>query len=187
VYWIAVSEVLGQRGLKVFLVDARQMKYVPARERRAGLPVAAASDLMSQGYLRAAFRPGEQVCVVRAVASPARRTAGRGGQLGAIKVLVSPKSTVQGTASLHRVGATHPRRRSQRQDCAAPAREAVAATPCVVRAGCGALRSQRLTIRTVSGVPMRGAAELRALREVARLLRPRLVPHRADRSSGRRP
>ena len=27
VYWIPVFEVLEQRGLKVFLVDARQMKY----------------------------------------------------------------------------------------------------------------------------------------------------------------
>lgn len=29
VYWIPVFEVLEQRGLKVWLVDARQMKYVP--------------------------------------------------------------------------------------------------------------------------------------------------------------
>ena len=32
VYWIPVFEVLEQRGLKVFLVDARQMKYVPGRK-----------------------------------------------------------------------------------------------------------------------------------------------------------
>ncbi len=31
VYWIPVFEVLEQRGLKVWLVDARQMKYVPGR------------------------------------------------------------------------------------------------------------------------------------------------------------
>ena len=29
VYWIPVYEVLERRGLKVWLVDARQMKYVP--------------------------------------------------------------------------------------------------------------------------------------------------------------
>ena len=33
VYWIPVHEVLEQRGLKVWLVDARQMKYVPGRKR----------------------------------------------------------------------------------------------------------------------------------------------------------
>ena len=32
VYWIPVYEVLEQRGLKVWLVDARQMKYVPGRK-----------------------------------------------------------------------------------------------------------------------------------------------------------
>ena len=32
VYWIPVYDVLEQRGLKVWLVDARQMKYVPGRK-----------------------------------------------------------------------------------------------------------------------------------------------------------
>ena len=32
VYWIPMYEVLEQRGLKVWLVDARQMKYVPGRK-----------------------------------------------------------------------------------------------------------------------------------------------------------
>ena len=32
VYWIPVYEVLEQCGLKVWLVDARQMKYVPGRK-----------------------------------------------------------------------------------------------------------------------------------------------------------
>ena len=32
VYWIPVFEVLEQHGLKVWLVDARQMKYVPGRK-----------------------------------------------------------------------------------------------------------------------------------------------------------
>src|SRR6202051_3684070 len=45
VYWIPVYEVLEQRGLTVWLVDARQMKYVPGRkERRPGLPMAAEAD-----------------------------------------------------------------------------------------------------------------------------------------------
>ena len=67
VYWIPVYEVLEQRGVKVRLVDARQMKYVPGRK----------SDVqdcqwlqksMSLGFLRAAFRPDDEVCVVRAAA-----------------------------------------------------------------------------------------------------------------------
>ena len=32
VYWIPVFEVLEQHGLKVWLVDARQLKYVPGRK-----------------------------------------------------------------------------------------------------------------------------------------------------------
>jgi transposase len=67
VYWIPVFKVLQQRGLKVFLVDARQMKYVPGRKSDVQ-DCQWLQRLMSQGYLRAAFRPGEEVCVVRAVA-----------------------------------------------------------------------------------------------------------------------
>jgi transposase len=38
VYWIPVYEVLERRGLTVWLVDTRQMKYVPGRksDRRIG-------------------------------------------------------------------------------------------------------------------------------------------------------
>jgi len=67
VYWIPVYEVLEQRGLKVFLVDARQMKYVPGRKSDVQ-DCQWLQRLMSQGYLRAAFRPTDEVCVVRAVA-----------------------------------------------------------------------------------------------------------------------
>jgi hypothetical protein len=66
VYWLPIYEVLERRGLQVWLVDARQMKYVPGRK----------SDVqdcqwlqksMSLGLLRAAWRPGDEVGVVRAV------------------------------------------------------------------------------------------------------------------------
>ncbi len=67
VYWIPVYEVLEQRGFKVFLVDTRQMKYVPGRKSDVQ-DCQWLQRLMSQGYLRAAFRPGKEVCVVRAVA-----------------------------------------------------------------------------------------------------------------------
>ena len=67
VYWIPVFEVLEQRGLKVFLVDARQMKYVPGRKSDVQ-DCQWLQKLMSLGLLRAAFRPDVEVCVVRAVA-----------------------------------------------------------------------------------------------------------------------
>ena len=67
VYWIPVYEVLEQCGLKVWLVDARQMKYVPGRKSDVQ-DCQWLQKLMSLGFLRAAWRPDAQVCVVRAVA-----------------------------------------------------------------------------------------------------------------------
>jgi transposase len=66
-YWIPVYEVLERRGLAVWLVDARQMKYVPGRKSDV-LDCQWLQKLMSLGLLRAAWRPGDEVCVVRAVA-----------------------------------------------------------------------------------------------------------------------
>jgi transposase len=67
VYWIPVYEVLEQRGLKVWLVDARQMKYVPGRKSDVQ-DCQWLQKLMSLGLLRAAWRPAGDICVVRAVA-----------------------------------------------------------------------------------------------------------------------
>jgi transposase len=66
VYWIPVFEVLEQRGLKVWLVDARQMKYVPGRKSDVQ-ECQWLQKLMSLGFLRAAWRPADEVCVVRAI------------------------------------------------------------------------------------------------------------------------
>lgn len=66
VYWIALYEVLERRGLKVWLVDARQMKYVPGRKSDVQ-DCQWLQKLMSLGLLRAAWRPHDEVCVVRAV------------------------------------------------------------------------------------------------------------------------
>jgi len=66
VYWIPIYEVLEQRGLNVWLVDARQMKYVPGRKSDVQ-DCQWLQRLMSLGLLRAAWRPGDEVCVVRAV------------------------------------------------------------------------------------------------------------------------
>ena len=67
VYWIPVHEVLEQRGLEVWLVDARQMKFVPGRKSDIQ-DCQWLQKLMSLGFLRAAWRPAGEVCVVRAVA-----------------------------------------------------------------------------------------------------------------------
>jgi transposase len=66
VYWIPVYEVLEQHGLKVWLVDARQMKYVPGRKSDVQ-DCQWLQKLMSFGLLRGAWRPSDEVCVVRAV------------------------------------------------------------------------------------------------------------------------
>ena len=67
VYWIPVYELLESRGLKVWLVDARQVKYVPGRKSDVA-DCQWLQKLMSHGLLRAAFRPAADVCVLRAVA-----------------------------------------------------------------------------------------------------------------------
>jgi len=67
VYWIPVFEVLEQHGLKVWLVDARQLKYVPGRKSDVA-DCQWLQKLMSLGLLRAAWRPSAEVCVLRAVA-----------------------------------------------------------------------------------------------------------------------
>jgi transposase len=66
VYWIPVYEVLEQRGLQVWLVDARQVKYVPGRKSDVQ-DCQWLQKLMSYGLLRAAFRPDAEVCVIRTV------------------------------------------------------------------------------------------------------------------------
>ena len=66
VYWIPVYEVLEQRGLQVWLVDARQVKYVPGRKSDVQ-DCQWLQKLMSYGLLRAAFRPTAEVCVIRTV------------------------------------------------------------------------------------------------------------------------
>jgi transposase len=66
VYWIPVYEVLEQRGLQVWLVDARQVKYVPGRKSDVQ-DCQWLQKLMSHGLLRAAFRPAADVRVIRAV------------------------------------------------------------------------------------------------------------------------
>jgi len=67
VYWIPIFEILEQRGLQVWLVDARQLTYVPGRKSDVQ-DCQWLQKLMSLGLLRAAWRPNAEVCVLRAVA-----------------------------------------------------------------------------------------------------------------------
>jgi len=66
VFWIPLYEVLEQRGLRVWLVDARQLKYVPGRKSDY-LDCQWVQKVMSFGLLRPAFRPDSDVRVVRTV------------------------------------------------------------------------------------------------------------------------
>jgi len=64
VYWMALFEVLEARGCDVKLVDAHQARQVPGRKTDVqdgqGL-----QELHTDGLLRGAFRPEDEVCVWR--------------------------------------------------------------------------------------------------------------------------
>lgn len=67
VYWIPLFELLQSRGFTVFLVNARHVKNVSGRKSDV-LDCQWLQQLMTYGLLSAAFRPAEQVCVLRALA-----------------------------------------------------------------------------------------------------------------------
>jgi transposase len=79
VYWIPLYEILEQRGLKPRLVDARHMKNVPGR-RTDWQECQWLQYLHSVGLLRAAFRPQEEVCAVRALMRHRRSLVEMAGQ-----------------------------------------------------------------------------------------------------------
>ncbi len=66
VYWIALYELLESRGFTVLLVNARHVKNVSGRKSDV-LDCQWLQQLMSFGLLRGAFRPADQVCVLRAL------------------------------------------------------------------------------------------------------------------------
>ncbi|MGH8700495.1 MAG: IS110 family transposase [Burkholderiales bacterium] len=66
VYWIPLYELLDARGFKVLLVNARHVKNVSGRKSDV-LDCQWLQQLMSYGLLRGAFRPGDDVCVLRAL------------------------------------------------------------------------------------------------------------------------
>lgn len=64
VYWIPLFELLEERGFTVMLVNARHVKNVSGRKSDV-LDCQWLQQLMTYGLLRGAFRPPEQVCVLR--------------------------------------------------------------------------------------------------------------------------
>src|SRR5437867_4095641 len=66
VYWIPLFELLEARGFTVLLVNARHVKNVSGRKSDV-LDCQWLQQLMTYGLLSGAFRPAEQVCVLRAL------------------------------------------------------------------------------------------------------------------------
>lgn len=64
VYWIPLFELLSARGFEVRLVDPRQLKRVPGRKTDV-LDCQWIQQLHTFGLLAAAFRPDDQICVLR--------------------------------------------------------------------------------------------------------------------------
>jgi transposase len=64
VYWIPLYELLVERGFEVLLVDARQARNVPGRKTDV-LDCQWLQELHTYGLLRGAFRPVDQVCILR--------------------------------------------------------------------------------------------------------------------------
>ena len=65
VYWIAPHEILEAHGFAVVLVDTRQVGRVPGRKKTDRRDCEWIQRLHSCGLLRGAFRPVEQVCMLR--------------------------------------------------------------------------------------------------------------------------
>jgi transposase len=64
VYWIALYDILSERGIKVFLVNARDTKNMPGRKT----DVQECQWLLKlhvYGLLKNSFRPEEEICVMR--------------------------------------------------------------------------------------------------------------------------
>ena len=65
VYWIPLFELLEARGVQVLLIDPRQAKRAPGRPKTDRLDGQWLQRLHAYGRLAGAFRPEEQVCVLR--------------------------------------------------------------------------------------------------------------------------
>jgi transposase len=66
VYWMPLFELLEARGVQVLLIDPRQAKRAPGRPKTDRLDCQWLQRLHAYGLRAAAFRPDDQVCVLRA-------------------------------------------------------------------------------------------------------------------------
>jgi transposase len=66
VYWIPLFEILDSRGFEVLLVNARQLNHVPGRKTDM-LDCQWLQLLHRCGLLRGSFRPGDEICRLRAL------------------------------------------------------------------------------------------------------------------------
>ena len=66
VYWIPLYELLESKGFTVYLVNARHVKNVSGRKSDV-LDCQWLQQLMSYGLLSGAFRPKQEICVLRSV------------------------------------------------------------------------------------------------------------------------
>src|SRR5712692_8185150 len=65
VYWIPLFELLEAQGFTVVLADAREVQRAPGRPKTDVQDCQGSQRLHTYGLLAAAFRPPEQVCVLR--------------------------------------------------------------------------------------------------------------------------
>jgi transposase len=79
VYWIPVFQVLEERGFEVRLVDARQLKRVPGRKTDVA-DCQWLQQLQSYGLLAGAFRPDDEVCILRSYMRQRAMLTGYAGQ-----------------------------------------------------------------------------------------------------------
>ena len=66
VYWIPIYELLEERGLQVYLVNARQLKNVSGKKTDI-LDCQWIQQLHTYGLLQPSFRPPEDICALRAL------------------------------------------------------------------------------------------------------------------------
>lgn len=66
VYWIPLFEILDSRGFEVLLVNARQISHVPGRKTDM-IDCQWLQLLHACGLLRGSFRPGDDICQLRAL------------------------------------------------------------------------------------------------------------------------
>lgn len=64
IYWIPLMEILEERGFEVFIVDPHRLKNVPGRKSDV-LDCQWIQQLHTFGLLSGAFRPEDEICVLR--------------------------------------------------------------------------------------------------------------------------